>query len=102
MIPTKVNKSLFLLYDVHMTKNLTISGIAMNIFFDKFYQHDYDLDGNDGIPFIQNTNIFMDIKKAYYGGRVEFITLRYKILKHLVLIWLISFVFNLYLSRRAG
>lgn len=65
MILTKVNKSLFLLYDVRMTKNLTISGIAMNIFFDKFYQHDYDLDGNDGIPFIKNTNIFMDIKKAY-------------------------------------
>lgn len=49
-----------------MTENLTISGIAMNIFLHKYY----DIE-NKPIPLVNKAKIFEDIKSSYHGGRTE-------------------------------
>lgn len=62
----KVNKAIYLLFDIQMTESLTISGIAMKIFLTKYYNSI-----KNAIPLIINRAIFDDIHSAYYGGRVE-------------------------------
>ena len=62
----KVNKAIYLLFDIQMTECLTISGIAMKIFINKYYNPK-----ENAIPLITNKAIFDDIHNAYYGGRVE-------------------------------
>lgn len=49
-----------------MTKCLTISGIASDIYINKFYDSK-----NNPIPYINNKKMFSDIKQAYYGGITE-------------------------------
>lgn len=59
----KANKQVFMDYDVNMTDNLTISGLATRIFLKDFY--------NNNIPVISKASIYRDIKQAYYGGITE-------------------------------
>lgn len=61
----RVNKAIHFLFDVQMTECLTISGIAMRIFLNKYYNI------NNGIPLIKRKSVFDDIHSAYYGSRVE-------------------------------
>lgn len=59
-ILTIINKYMFLLFNVQMTDNLTISGISMNIFMNKFYKNnkeDQDLP-HPKLPLITSSNIF--------------------------------------------
>lgn len=60
------NKTLYMLFDVQMTESLTVSGIAMKIFLNKYYKPN-----KNPIPLINSRTIFNDIHQAYYGGRVE-------------------------------
>ena len=62
-IITKANKQFFRDYDVYMTKHITISSMAVTIFLKDFYK--------DNIPNINKSNIYKDIKQAYYGGITE-------------------------------
>lgn len=62
-IITKANKQFFRDYDVDMTKYTTISSLAVAIFLKHFYK--------DNIPNINKSNIYKDIKQAYYGGITE-------------------------------
>ena len=57
---SKVNKQVFLDYDVNMIDSLTISGLALKIFRGKYY--------NDNIPLINKTSMYRDIKQGYYGA----------------------------------
>lgn len=59
----KANKQIFLDYNVDMTDSLTISGLALKIFYKKYY--------SNNIPLINKTSIYRDIKKAHYGGITE-------------------------------
>lgn len=59
----KANKQVFLDYDVNMTDNLTISGLALKIFRSKYYNND--------IPLVNKTSMYRDIKEAYYGAITE-------------------------------
>lgn len=60
---SKANKSLFLNYDLELTKVLTVSGLALNLFLGNYYK------GN--IPSIQTKNIYSYTSKSYYGGITE-------------------------------
>ena len=60
------SKTLYMLFDVQMIENLTISGISMKIFFAKYYSSK-----KNPLPLINNRLYYNDIHKAYYGGRVE-------------------------------
>lgn len=62
----KVCKSIHLLFDVQMVDHLTISGMSMSIFINKYYNSK-----QKPLPLINNKAMFNDIHKAYYGGRVE-------------------------------
>ena len=57
------NKYIFRLYDIQMTDSLTISKLALNIFL-----KDYLKDSK--IPVIRS-NMYKDIKQAYFGGITE-------------------------------
>jgi hypothetical protein len=59
----KFKYNIFLNYHTHITKSLTISGLAMNIFLNKYY--------NNNIPLITKKSIYKDIKSSYYGGITE-------------------------------
>lgn len=60
-----MNKSLFLDFDIDMTKSLTISKLAYEIF-----TKDY-MDNDKAIPLINKKNIYNEIKLGYYGGMIE-------------------------------
>lgn len=60
---SKANKQFFLDYDIDMTKSLTISGIALGVFIDKYYKNN--------IPLISKKSIYSDLSLAYYGGITE-------------------------------
>lgn len=64
-ILVKVNKTLFLDFDIDMTKCLTISKLAYEI-FTKYY-----LAEDKPIPLINKRDIYKDIKLGYYGGMTE-------------------------------
>lgn len=59
----KFKYQVFIDYHTHITKSLTISGLAMNIFLNKFYK--------DNIPLINKKSVYNDIKNSYYGGITE-------------------------------
>lgn len=61
----KVNLSLFIDFNVHMTDSLTASGLALNIFMRNYYDKE-----NKPIP-LNKPSIYWDIKSAYFGGRTE-------------------------------
>lgn len=50
-------------YGVHITKSLTISGLAMDLFLRKYY--------DSNIPLIQKKSVYIDIKNSYFGGITE-------------------------------
>lgn len=54
---------IFTKYYTHITRSLTISGLAMNIFLRRFY--------DNNIPLINKKSVYNDIKKSYYGGVTE-------------------------------
>ena len=59
----KANKQIFKDYKINMTESITISGLAMKIYLNKYYK--------DNIPLIDKPSIYKDIKQAYYGGITE-------------------------------
>lgn len=59
----KANKQVFLDYNADMTDSITISGLALRIFFKDFYR--------ENIPNINKASLYKDIKQAYYGGITE-------------------------------
>ena len=54
---------IFSKYHTHVTRSLTISGLAMDIFLRRFY--------DKNIPLINKKSIYNDIKSSYYGGVTE-------------------------------
>ena len=60
---TKANKQVFLDYNIDMTSSITISGLAVRIFWKDFYKNN--------IPNINKHSIYKDIKQGYYGGMTE-------------------------------
>ena len=62
----KMNQRLFLDFNIDMTKSLTISKLAYEIF-----SKDYYIENDNPIPLINKKNIYNDIKLAYYGGMTE-------------------------------
>jgi len=60
-----VNRSLFLDFNIKMTKCLTISKMAF-----KIYCKDY-LSESKPIPYVINKGMYKDIKLGYYGGNTE-------------------------------
>ena len=60
---TEANNKFHLYFDVDITKGLTISKIAYEIYFSKYYKNN--------IPLINNKSIYNDIKQSYYGGITE-------------------------------
>jgi hypothetical protein len=60
----KVSKVFFELFGIQITKNLTISGMSVKIFFKL-------CDNKCNLPLINDDTIYTDIHNAYYGGRVE-------------------------------
>jgi len=62
----KVNKTIHSLFDIQMTNCLTISGISIRYFLNKFYDKN-----KNPLPLILNRGVWENIHKAYYGGRVE-------------------------------
>jgi hypothetical protein len=59
----KANKQVFMDYDVNMSENITISGLAVRIFLKDFYKNN--------IPLINKSGIYRDLKEGYYGGITE-------------------------------
>ena len=57
------NKQVFDDYKINITEAYTISGLAIKLFLNKYY--------NDNIPLINKPSIYKDIKQAYYGGITE-------------------------------
>ena len=62
-VVTTANKQLFNDYKINMTEAITISGLAMKIYLNKYY--------NNNIPNINKPSIYNDIKQGYYGGITE-------------------------------
>jgi len=60
-----MNRNIFLLFKLQMTKSITITSLALKILYTNF--------NNDKLllPHILNKDIYQEIKKSYYGGRVE-------------------------------
>ena len=62
-IMDKFKLRIFTKYKAHITRCLTISGLAMDIFLRRFY--------DNNIPLINKKSVYNDIKKSYYGGVTE-------------------------------
>lgn len=62
-IIVSANKQIFRDYKINIKDSLTISGLAMKIYLNKYY--------NDNIPLINKPSIYKDIKQGYYGGITE-------------------------------
>lgn len=62
-ILSKANKSLFLDYNTDMTRSLSISGLALNVFLTNYY--------SKNIPLITQKSMYSDIRQGYYGGITE-------------------------------
>jgi len=58
------SSKLFIHFNTEMTEALTITRLALNIFFKKFYP-------NKVIPLINKLFLFNFIKEGYYGGITE-------------------------------
>ena len=50
-------------YNINLMDALTISGLAMKIYLNKYY--------NGNIPIINTPSIYKEVKQAYYGGITE-------------------------------
>ncbi len=50
-------------YNTNITSNITISGLALIMYLDKYY--------NNNIPLVNKLSVYLYIKKAYYGGITE-------------------------------
>lgn len=61
-----MNQRLFLYFNIDMTKSLTISKLAYEIFTKYYY-----LEEDKPIPLINKKNIYKNIKLGYYGGMTE-------------------------------
>lgn len=59
----KFSLQIFVDYRCYLTKSLTISSLAMDIFLRRFY--------DNNIPLIKQKSVYNDIKKSYYGGVTE-------------------------------
>lgn len=59
----KFISQIYIHYNTHLTKSLTISSLSMDIFLKKYY--------NNNIPLIKQKSVYNDIKKSYYGGITE-------------------------------
>lgn len=64
----KVNKTLFLDFDIDMTKCLTISKLAYEIFTKHYLSEE---NNENSIPLINKKTIYRDIKPGYFGGMTE-------------------------------
>ena len=62
-IMDKFKLRIFSKYHTHITRNLTISGLSMDMFLRRFYK--------EKIPLVNKKSIYNDIKQAYYGGVTE-------------------------------
>ena len=62
-IMIKGNRQIFLDFNINIMEAITISGLVMKIYLNKFYK--------DNIPSIKKPSIYADLKKAYYGGITE-------------------------------
>lgn len=62
-IIVNANNQVFNDYKINMNESVTISGLAMKIYLNKYY--------NDNIPMINKPSIYKDIKQGYYGGITE-------------------------------
>ena len=56
-------KHIWLNYELHINDSYTISGIAMNIYLNNFY--------NNNIPLINKKSVYNNIRSSYYGGITE-------------------------------
>jgi len=65
----KVNKGMFLLFKKQMTNSLTISGFSSRLYLEDYYQKD-----KASLPLILNRTVWLDVHKAYFGGRNEVLT----------------------------
>lgn len=59
----KANKQIFKDYDINMTDYLTISSLAVAIFFKSYY--------HNNIPCFNKSSLYKDVKEGYYGGITE-------------------------------
>ena len=59
----KVNKQVFVDYDIDLKDSLTISSLAARIFLKQYY--------HNNIPVINITSLYKDTKEAYYGAITE-------------------------------
>jgi hypothetical protein len=59
----KFKYQVYVNYKTHITKSLTLSGLAMQIFLKEYYAYN--------IPLINKSSLYNDIKKSYYGGITE-------------------------------
>lgn len=59
----KFKYNIYLNYNTHITKSITISSLAVDIFLNKYY--------DKNIPLINKTSIYNDLKKSYFGGITE-------------------------------
>jgi hypothetical protein len=59
----KVNKQVFIDYDVDLKSSLTVSSLATSIYLQKYY--------NNNIAVINKPSMYSDIKQSYYGGITE-------------------------------
>jgi hypothetical protein len=63
LIMEKFKKGVYAKHNVDVTKCITISKLASNIFMQKYY--------NNNIALISNRDMWNSIKKGYYGGIAE-------------------------------
>jgi hypothetical protein len=62
-IVVNANNQLFNDYKVNIKDAITISGLSIKIYLNKYY--------NDNIPMINKPSIYKDIKQGYYGDITE-------------------------------
>ena len=59
----KINKQVFLYFNIDLKESLTISSLASRIFLNKYY--------TNNIAVVNKASLYKDIKEAYYGGITE-------------------------------
>ena len=62
----QVNKCFHKVFGIQRTNCVTISGISLKLYLDKYYNK-----SKSPLPLITDRKVWEDIHKAYYGGRVE-------------------------------
>lgn len=59
----KVNKQIFMDYNLDLTDSSTISSLALKFYLSKYYKKN--------IPIIDKTSMYRDIRDRYFGGITE-------------------------------